>query len=181
MRCYATSKHPGKYLFHSFDVAYTGGQSVITKVAIARFSRTFASLMAAGVGVWMHWNNRPRHRQQSHRTELALAAEEVKNGRQLSEVLGESPHFPRIVSQMLAVGEETGKTDTVLVKVADFYEEEVATTIDSLASSSNCHDYLMVRRGLIAASVWPIASMSSNVAIIKLHLIIMHKPGGATT
>ena len=35
---------------------------------------------------------------------------------------------------MLAVGEETGTTDTVLIKVADFYEEEVATTIDSLAS-----------------------------------------------
>jgi type IV pilus assembly protein PilC len=66
--------------------------------------------------------------------ELAAAAVQVKNGRQLSEVIAESKHFPKIVSQMLAVGEETGTTDTVLIKVADFYEEEVSTAIDSLAS-----------------------------------------------
>ena len=59
--------------------------------------------------------------------ELKSAAKEVKNGKQLSEPLSKSKYFPPIVSQMLAVGEETGQIDTVLIKVADFYEEEADT------------------------------------------------------
>ena len=83
-------------------------KNIITKVAIARFSRTFASLMSAGVGVLDSLavtggaiGNKVIEK------ELADAALEVKNGKQLSEVLSRSPHFPKIVPQMLAVGEET--------------------------------------------------------------------------
>jgi type IV pilus assembly protein PilC len=62
------------------------------------------------------------------------AAKAVRNGQQLSEPLSQSTVFPPIVAQMLAVGEETGEIDTILVKVADFYEEEVDALIDGLAS-----------------------------------------------
>ena len=142
-------------------------KTIVTKVAIARFSRTFASLMSAGVGVLDSLavtggaiGNKVIEK------ELALAAAEVQNGKQLSEVIALSPHFPKIVSQMLAVGEETGTTDTVLIKVADFYEEEVANAIDSLASVIEPVMILFLGSGvgLIAASVMgPIASMSNNV------------------
>lgn len=157
----------GKYQFHALMLRLPVVKMVITKVAIARFSRTFASLMSAGVGVLDSLavtggaiGNKVIEK------ELALAAQEVKNGKQLSEVLAASPHFPKIVSQMLAVGEETGKTDTVLIKVADFYEEEVATTIDSLASIIEPIMIIVLGAGvgLIAASVMgPIASLSNNV------------------
>ena len=74
--------------------------------------------------------------------------------------------FPSILAQMLAVGEETGQTDTVLAKVADFYEEEVDTAIESI--SSIIEPVMIVFMGgmvgLIAASVMlPIASLSQNV------------------
>jgi type IV pilus assembly protein PilC len=157
----------GKYNYHSLLLRLPIVKNVVSKVAIARFSRTFASLMSAGVGVLESLSvtggaigNKVIEK------ELADAAVEVKNGKQLSEVLAVSPHFPKIVSQMLAVGEETGKTDTVLVKVADFYEEEVATTIDGLASVIEpvMIIFLGAGVGLIAASVMgPIASMSSNI------------------
>lgn len=157
----------GKYNFHSLLLRTPVVKTIIVKIAIARFSRTFASLMSAGVGVLDALEvtggaigNKVIEK------ELAMAAEEVKNGKQLSEVLAASPHFPKIVSQMLAVGEETGKTDTVLIKVADFYEEEVATTIDSLASIIEpvMIIFLGAGVGLIAASVMgPIASLSNNV------------------
>ncbi len=157
----------GKYNYHNLALHIPVIKTVVTKVAIARFSRTFASLMSAGVGVLSALSvtggaigNKVIEK------ELAAAAVEVKNGRQLSEVLAMSPHFPKIVSQMLAVGEETGKTDTVLIKVADFYEEEVATTIDSLASIIEpvMIIFLGAGVGLIAASVMgPIASLSNNV------------------
>lgn len=157
----------GKYQFHALMLRTPIVKTLITKVAIARFSRTFASLMSAGVGVLdalavtggAIGNKVIEH-------ELALAAQEVKNGKQLSEVIDASPHFPKIVSQMLAVGEETGTTDTVLIKVADFYEEEVTTAIDSLASVIEPVMILFLGAGvgLIAASVMgPIASLSSNV------------------
>lgn len=157
----------GKYQFHAVMLRTPVVKTLITKVAIARFARIFSALMAAGVGVLdalavtgSAIGNKVIEK------ELAEAAKEVKNGKQLSEVLAVSPHFPRIVSQMLAVGEETGKTDVVLVKVADFYEEEVATAIDSLASVIEpvMIIFLGAGVGLIAASVMgPIASLSNNV------------------
>lgn len=158
----------GKYRFHALMLRTPIVKVIITKVAIARFSRTFASLMSAGVGVLDALEvtggaigNKVIEK------ELALAAEQVKNGQQLSVVIAESKHFPKIVSQMLAVGEETGTTDTVLIKVADFYEEEVANAIDSLASVIEpvMIVFLGGGVGLIAASVMgPIASMGNNVS-----------------
>lgn len=157
----------GKYQFHALLLRLPIVKTIVTKVAIARFSRTFASLMSAGVAVLDSLSvtggaigNKVIEK------ELAAAAVQVKNGRQLSEVIAESKHFPKIVSQMLAVGEETGTTDTVLIKVADFYEEEVSTAIDSLASVIEPVMILFLGAGvgLIAASVMgPIASLSNNV------------------
>ena len=157
----------GKYRYHALMLRVPVVKTIITKVAIARFSRTFASLMSAGVGVLDALEvtggaigNKVIEK------ELAEAAVQVKNGRQLSAVIDESKHFPKIVSQMLAVGEETGTTDTVLIKVADFYEEEVAAAIDGLASVIEPVMILFLGSGVgvIAASVMgPIASMGNNV------------------
>lgn len=157
----------GKYQFHALMLRTPVVKTIITKVAIARFSRTFSSLMSAGVGVLDALavtggaiGNKVIER------ELAEAAKQVKEGKQLSEVLAVSPHFPKIVSQMLAVGEETGKTDVVLIKVADFYEEEVGTAIDSLASIIEPMMIIVLGAGvgLIAASVMgPIASLSTHI------------------
>ena len=97
---------------------------------------------------------------------LAESVEGIKNGKQLSETLQNNPLFPDIVSQMLAVGEETGKTDTVLIKVADFYEEEVDVVLDSLGSIIEPVMIVFMGGmvGIIAASVMqPIASLSQNI------------------
>jgi len=94
------------------------------------------------------------------------AAEQVKNGKTLSSVIEKNPLFPPIVSQMLAVGEETGQTDTVLVKVADFYEEEIDVAIDGI--SAIIEPVMIVFMGsmvgLIAASVMgPIAGLAQSI------------------
>ena len=91
---------------------------------------------------------------------------EVKNGRLLSTTLADNPLFPPIVSQMLAVGEETGQTDTILVKVAEFYDEEVDLAIGGI--SAIIEPVMIVIMGgmvgLIAASVMtPIAQLSQNI------------------
>lgn len=157
----------GKYKFHSLLLRTPVVKVVITKVAIARFARTFASLMSAGVGVLDSLEvTGAAIGNKVIEEELNEAAKEVKNGKQLSEPLSHSKHFPPIVGQMLAIGEETGQIDTILVKVADFYEEEVEVTIDSLSSIIEPIMIVMLGSlvGLIAASVMgPIASLSKNI------------------
>ncbi|GIW60797.1 MAG: phytochrome sensor protein [Patescibacteria group bacterium] len=157
----------GKHQFHALLLRIPIIKTVVVKVAIARFARTFASLMAAGVGVLdaLEVTGRAIGNKVIEK-ELTEAAKEVKNGKQLSETLAKGTHFPPIVSQMLTVGEETGQIDTILVKVADFYEEEVVTTIDGLSSIVEPIMIIVLGGvvGLIAASVMgPIASLSKNI------------------
>jgi type IV pilus assembly protein PilC len=140
---------------------------IITKVAIARFARIFASLMGAGVSVLEALQVTAQAIGNSViEQELLNAAKEVRGGKQLSQPLSESKTFPPIVSQMLKVGEETGQTDTVLVKVADFYEEEVDTVVNSLSSILEPVMIVVMGAmvGLIAASVLgPITSLNQSI------------------
>lgn len=157
----------GKFWWHGTLLRIPIIKEIIMKIAIARFSRTFASLMSAGVSVLDSLQitggaigNKVIEK------ELNEAATEVKNGKQLSEPLSKSKHFPPIVSQMIAIGEETGQIDTILIKVADFYEEEVETTIDGLSSIIEPLMIVVMGAlvGLIAASVMgPISSLSKNI------------------
>jgi type IV pilus assembly protein PilC len=157
----------GKFQFHTILLKIPVLKDILIKIAIARFSRTFASLMTAGVTVLdaLEVTGKAIGNKVIEK-ELAEAAKQVKNGKQLSEPLSQSKHFPAIVSQMLAIGEETGQTDTILVKVADFYEEEVSTVIDGLSSIIEPLMIIVLGAGvgLIAASVMgPIASLSKNI------------------
>ena len=157
----------GQYKLHSLLLKIPILKTIITKIAVARFARTFASLMSAGVGVLESLEVTGRAMgNRVIQEELVDAAKQVKNGKQLSEPLSKSKHFPAIVSQMLAVGEETGQIDTILVKVADFYEEEVETIVDSLSSIIEPLMIIVLGSivGVIAASVMgPIASLSKNI------------------
>lgn len=157
----------GKAQLHHVILKAPGVKTVATKIAVARFARTFSALMGAGVAVLEALDVTARAvGNVVYEKALTDAAEAVKNGATLSSVIEKSPLFPAIVSQMLAVGEETGQTDTVLVKVADFYEEEVDVAIDGI--SAIIEPVMIVVMGgmvgLIAASVMlPIASLSQNI------------------
>lgn len=167
LRRYIKSPH-GKYQWHSLLLRLPIVKPIITKIAIARFARTFSSLMGAGVNVLQALNvtggaigNKVIEK------ELAEATDGVKAGKTLSEQLAASRYFPRIVPEMLQVGEETGQIDKVLVKVADFYEEEVATTMEGLASIIEPVMIVVLGAGVgvIAASVMgPIASLTTQIS-----------------
>ena len=142
-------------------------KQVITKVAVARFSRIFASMMSAGVSVLDSIEITGNAIGNSVlQDELTAAAKAVSNGSQLSIPLGESKVFPMIVSQMLSVGEETGQIDEVLIKVAEFYEDDVDATVESLSSILEPIMIVVmgVMVGLIAASViGPISNLSNQI------------------
>jgi type IV pilus assembly protein PilC len=110
------------------------GQTV-QKIALARWSRTFSALYGAGVPI-MHAIEVTGQTAGNTVVDKAMAAviESVKSGGSIAGPLREAPIFPPMVAQMIAIGEETGNLDTMLSKVADFYEDEVAAAIKALTS-----------------------------------------------
>lgn len=157
----------GRKQFHRLVLKAPAVNGIIRKLVVARFARTFSALTGAGVSI-IESMTVTAHALGNVVYEEALleAVNEVKNGKQLSQILEEGGLYPAIVPQMLAVGEETGETATVLVKVADFYEEEVDTAIGSL--SSIIEPIMIVVMGgavgLIAASVMgPIAGLATQI------------------
>lgn len=157
----------GKKIYHNLILRIPLIQPIIQKVAVARFARTFSALMGAGVAVLEALNVTARAvGNVVYEKAITDAAEAVKNGKTLSSVIENNDLFPPIVAQMLAVGEETGQTDVVLVKVADFYEEEVDVAIDGISSIIEPVMILVMGSmvGLIAASVMgPIAGLAQSV------------------
>jgi type IV pilus assembly protein PilC len=108
---------------------------IVTKVNVARFARTFGSLMSSGLSVLDALNTTASALGNSvFQDSLKQIAKEVKAGKTISEPLKDMSIFPPIVGQMIAVGEETGKLDEILLKLAGFYEREVDTVVSGLTS-----------------------------------------------
>jgi type II secretory pathway component PulF len=157
----------GAFRWHALLLRVPVFGKIIAKIAIARFARTFASLMGAGVSVLDSLEVTGKA-VGNHviKKELDEIAANVKNGQPLGKQLLTAAYFPPIVGQMMSVGEETGKISEILVKVADFYDEEVDAVIDGLSSLIEPLMIIVLGSlvGLIAASVMgPIASLSKNI------------------
>jgi type IV pilus assembly protein PilC len=105
------------------------------KVALARFSTTFASLLSAGVPVIEALDIVAANSgNQVVANALVGAQEGVREGKSLSGTLSQYPVMPTMVTQMIETGEESGALDEMLDKVATFYDNEVNATVDSLTS-----------------------------------------------
>jgi type IV pilus assembly protein PilC len=155
----------GRYQWHSLLLRVPVIKVIIVKTAIARFSRIFASLMGAGVSIVEAIDTTAGAIGNAViEKELRDCSKAIQAGGQLSTELAKSKHFPPIVSQMMAVGEETGKTDVVIIKIAEFYEEEVDTAVGALSSVIEPVMILVLGGmvGLIAVSVFgPITQINS--------------------
>jgi type IV pilus assembly protein PilC len=108
---------------------------IVQKVALARWSRTLSALVAAGVPLLAALDITAKTAG-NHVVEKAMSdvIESVKRGGTIAAPLKEASVFPGMVTQMVAVGEETGAMDTMLSKIADFYEDEVDAAVKALTS-----------------------------------------------
>jgi type IV pilus assembly protein PilC len=109
---------------------------IVQKVALARFSRTFSGLVAAGVPMLEAIDITGRT-SGNKVVELAMNDVEasVRKGGSLNGPMKARPEaFPMMVTQMIAVGEETGALEQMMTKIADFYEDQVAASIKALTS-----------------------------------------------
>ena len=158
----------GKKQFHLLIIRIPVLGTIIRKISVARFTRTYSALIGAGVAVLEALSITAKAvGNKTYEDSLDKAAIRVKNGEAFSSVIAEDILlYPPIVSQMLAVGEETGQTDSVLIKVADFYEEEVDTAISGLSSTIEPVMIVVMGSmvGLIAASVMlPITGLATQM------------------
>jgi type IV pilus assembly protein PilC len=108
---------------------------VMRKIAVSRFTRTLGTLLGSGVPI-LDAMGIVAKASGNMVVESAIdaTADRIREGRTMAEPLMETKVFPPMVVQMIGVGEQTGALDTMLNKIADFYEEEVDVAVDSLTS-----------------------------------------------
>ncbi len=106
---------------------------LLRKIAVARFCRTLATLTSSGVPILDGLQITAKTAGNSIVEDAIMATRKsVEEGKTISEPLGDTDVFPAMVVQMIAVGEQTGALDTMLSKIADFYEDEVDTAVAGL-------------------------------------------------
>jgi type IV pilus assembly protein PilC len=125
----------GRYRLDQFKLKVKVFGPLFHKSALSRFSRTLATLIRSGVPILQALeivadtvNNGVISRA------IHDVQDSVREGESLATPLAKHPTFPAMVVQMMAVGEETGALDTMLSKVADFYDQEVEAAVASLTS-----------------------------------------------
>lgn len=140
---------------------------LMKKIAVARFSRNFANMISAGVPILQalkivgetsgNWVIEDA---------LVKVADSVRQGESISGPLAAQPVFPSMVTQMIAVGEDSGSLETMLTKIADFYDQEVEAATEQLTAMI---EPLMIAflgvviGGMVVALYMPIFQISSLV------------------
>ncbi|MCD6188523.1 MAG: type II secretion system F family protein [Desulfuromusa sp.] len=108
---------------------------LIRKVAVAKFARTLSTMISSGVPI-LDGLDIVRRTAGNRTVEKAIAkvASSISEGKTIAEPLAESGVFPAMVCQMIAVGEQAGALDTMLEKIADFYDDEVDDAVGNLTA-----------------------------------------------
>lgn len=157
-----------KYNYDAFIIKVPIFGNIVQKVALSKFSRVFAGLMASGVSVVESlkivadavWN-------EVYRQRILLLLEDVRQWMKMWESLEWDKLFPDIMVQMIQVGEQSAKLDTTIIKVADFYDEQVdniAGTINKLLEPFIIV-FLAVVVGFIAIAIMqPIMNLADTVS-----------------
>ncbi len=106
---------------------------ILRKIAVARFCRTLSTLISSGVPILDGLEITAKTAGNAIVEDAIMATRKsIERGETVSAPLKETKVFPPMVTQMIGVGEATGALDTMLAKIADFYEEEVDTAVAGL-------------------------------------------------
>ena len=158
----------GKFYLHLLFLKIPPFGSITKKINLAKFARTFSSLLATDIPIVktiiitggvlgnVHYKNY-----------VVASADAIKKGEPIAKTLSKKPDlFPPVVTQMLHVGEETGTLDNILNDLAEFYEEEVKNTMDSIASI--IEPVLIIILGAAVAAmaisiIMPMYSITQNI------------------
>jgi len=161
------STEKGRLLFDTTVLKAPIFGPLLKKVAVAKFSRTMATMLSSGVPIMegLAIVSKTAGNVVVERA-LVKTRQSISEGRSISEPLAETNVFPPMVVQMIAVGEATGALDQMLNKIADFYDDEVDAAVDAMTSL--LEPVMMVFLGgivggMIIAMYLPIFKMASVV------------------
>lgn len=167
IRLFLTTRQGKKFL--SFISLHTPVlRNLIVKINCARFARIYSSLLRSGVSVIDALRIVSNTLTNTYyKSSIDIAIEGVQKGQELSSVIeGNSLIFPPLVSQMIEVGEQTGKTESIMEKLAEFYEEEIFQITKNM--SSIIEPFLMIIIGLAVgffavSMLQPMYSLMENI------------------
>jgi type IV pilus assembly protein PilC len=153
----------GKYIFQTFLLNAPVISPIIKKINLARFARNISSLLKTDIMIIKAFQITANVLGNLHyRNALLTMAHKIKKGGKLSDVINEYPHlFTPVVAQMIAIGEETGELDNILIELAGFYEEEVDLIMENLPSIIEPLLILMLGLGVGGVAVAIIMPMYS--------------------
>jgi type IV pilus assembly protein PilC len=164
-RFYRTAR--GKVMIDGLLLKLPVFGDLLTKVAVARFCRTLGTMISSGVPILEALAICGRTAgNKVIENAIERVGVSISEGRTISEPLQEAKVFPQMVCQMISVGEATGALDTMLTKVADFYDEEVDQSVEGLTAMLEpmIMAFLgVVIGGLVIAMYMPIFEMAGHV------------------
>jgi type IV pilus assembly protein PilC len=132
---YAYRTPRGKKIIHRALLNMPVIGPVLRKIAVARFTRTLGTLLASGVPILDALEIVAKTAGNVIVEEAIMySRQKIAEGKNMAQPLAETEVFPPMVVQMVAVGEQTGALDTMLNKIADFYEEEVDVAVSAMTS-----------------------------------------------
>jgi type IV pilus assembly protein PilC len=158
---------PGKLAIDKLSLQLPVLGDLLLKVAVARFTRTLSTMISSGVPILEALNICARTAgNRVIEDAIGRVATSISEGRTISEPLAESKVFPQMVCQMISVGEATGALDTMLGKIADFYDDEVDVAVEALTSAMEpaIMAFLGVGvGGLVIAMYMPMFEMAGHI------------------
>lgn len=125
----------GRYNLDALKLRLPIFGKLLRKVAISRFTRTLSTLTKSGVAILQAMEIVERTAgNEVFAKAIRESADSVRNGETLADPLARSEQFPTMVTRMIGIGEKTGALETMLGKIADFYDSEVKSTVETLTS-----------------------------------------------
>jgi type IV pilus assembly protein PilC len=125
---------------------------VLRKIAVARFTRTLATLLTSGVPILEGMTITAKTAGNAILEDvILLLRQKIEEGGTMADPMRQSGFFPPMVTSMVSVGESTGEMDSMLVRVADFYEEEVDVMVANLLTI--LEPILMVFLGVVVGGI----------------------------
>ncbi len=157
----------GRFLFHSFTLHMPIFGTIIQKVAVAKFTRTLATLLKSGVPILQALDIVGKSSDNAVIEKAVVYTSGcIQQGESITDPLQRTKVFPALVPRMIAVGEQTGELEKMLNKIADFYDDQVNTAVAGLTSLMEplIIAFLgVVVGGIVICMFLPIFKMSSAI------------------
>lgn len=157
----------GYYKFDGLVLKLPVVGSILQKVILSKFSRVLSNLLSSGISIVESLRIVSEIvGNEVYRQRILALREDVKRGVKIGESLEDDVLFPNLLVQMIKVGEETAKLDSIILKIADFYDEEIDNTIGAINKS--LEPIIIVTMGVVVGFIavgimQPIMNLSETV------------------